>query len=151
MTYGTWLLFCGGYLSVTWAAKKRETAQAALCFFDGVYLAMLCFVLLPLAMDTPFFYGAAVLSAAGVAMGLLTERHLPKMGVAILFSGLVTALFLLDGRELTMEMAAALSFFSGMGLYHASAGILPEPIRIDRALLSAGGFLLGTVCFSPFL
>lgn len=151
MTYGTWLLFCGGYLSVTWAAKKRETARAALCFFDGVYLAMLCFALLPLAMGTPFFYGAAVLSAAGVAMGLLTERRLPKMGVAILFSGLVTALFLLDGREPTQGVAAALSFFSGMGLYHASAGILPEPIRIGRALLSAGGFLLGTVYFSPFL
>lgn len=151
MTYGTWLLFCGGYLSVTWAAKKRETAQAALCFFDGIYLSMLCFVLLPLAMDTPFFYGAAGLSAAGVAVGLLAERRMPPMGVAVLFSGLVTALFLLDGREPTMEMAAALSFFSGMGLYHASAGILPEPVRIDRALLSAGGFVLGTVYFLPFL
>lgn len=153
MTYLIWLLLCGGYLIFTWAAKKRDSAEAALCFFDGVYLAMLCFAVLPMAMETAFFYGAAALSAAGVALGLLAEKKCPweKALGAVLFIGLTTALFLREGKELTLQEIVPLALFAGMGLYHASAGILPEPIRISKALLSAGGFLLGTIIFSPFL
>lgn len=34
-----------------------------------------------------------------------------------------------------------LAFLGGVGLYHASAGILPEPVSIRNALFSAVGFL----------
>lgn len=158
MTYPIWFLLCGGYLIFTMAAraegaaKKQDSAEAALCFLDGVYLAMLCFAVLPMAMETAFFYGAAVLSAAGVAFGFWAEkRSKGKMGDAVLLIGLSTALLLLEGKELTFIETVPLAFFAGVGLYHASAGILPEPIRISRALLSAAGFLLGTVIFSPIL
>ncbi|MGN0136510.1 hypothetical protein [Anaerotignum sp.] len=153
MTYLIWFLFCGGYLVSAWAAKKRDSAEAALCFFDGIYLAMLCFAILPLAMGNAFFYGAAALSAVGVALGLLAEKRISMekaLQTAILI-GLTTALFFLAGKELTCMEAVFLALFGGMGLYHASAGVLPEPIRIGRALLSAGGFLLGTIYFSPIL
>lgn len=153
MTYTVWLLLSGGYLMFTWAARKRSSAEAALCFLDGVYLAMLCFAILPMAMETAFFYGAAVSSAVGVAAGLLAEKYLPweKALRTMLFLGLTTALFLLEGKELPLYQIIPLAFLGGMGLYHASAGILPEPVRISRAFLSAAGFLLGTVFFSPLL
>lgn len=158
MTYPIWFLLCGGCLIFTlaargeWAAKKRDSAEAALCFLDGVYLAMLCFAVLPMAMETAFFYGAAALSAAGVAFGFWAEkRRKGKMGDTVLLIGLSTALLLLEGKELMPQQIAPLAFFAGVGLYHASAGILPEPIRISRALLSAAGFLLGTIFFSPIL
>lgn len=44
-----------------------------------------------------------------------------------------------------------LAFLGGVGLYHASAGILPEPVSIRNALFSAGGFLAGVFLFSPLL
>ena len=44
-----------------------------------------------------------------------------------------------------------LAFLGGVGLYHASAGILPEPVSIRNALFSAGGFLVGVFLFSPLL
>lgn len=153
MTDTIWLLLCGGYLISTWAAKRRSTAEAALCFFDGVYLAMLCFAVLPMAMGTAYFYGAAALSAVGVALGLLAEKRISKEKVlrTVLFIGLTTAFFLLEGKELTLTAVAPLALLAGMGLYHACGGILPEPIRIGKALLSAAGFLLGTIFFSPLL
>ena len=49
------------------------------------------------------------------------------------------------------EMIFPLAFLGGVGLYHASAGILPEPVSIRNALFSAGGFLAGVFLFSPLL
>ena len=43
------------------------------------------------------------------------------------------------------------ALLGGVGLYHASAGILPEPVSIRNALFSAGGFLAGVFLFSPLL
>ena len=153
MTYTIWLLLSGAYLMFTWAAGRRGFAEAALCFFDGIYLAMLCFALLPLAMEAAFFYQAAACAAMGVALGLLTEGRLPKENAlrAVLFAALAAAFYLLQGKELVWAEAVLLAFFGGMGLYHASAGILPEPVCIRKAILSAGGFLLGAVYFSPLL
>lgn len=152
MTEGIWLFLCGGYLLAAWAAKKHSPADTLLCFFHGIYLAMLCFAALPFAMEGAFFYRTVIFSAAGVALGLLAEKK-PKAAKAMdtaLFIGLATALFLLQKRMLTGMEAALLALFSGMGLYHASSGILPEPVQIGKAFLSAGGFLLGVFLFSPF-
>ena len=156
MTHLSFLILCGGYGFFTWAAgRRRPFAEAALCFLDGGYLAMLCFAILPLAMETPFFYGAALLSALGIVAGLLLERKFAGRCLsAVLFMAL-TVFYFRQGKVEGMGKALVLAFFGGMGLYHACAGILPEPIlskdRIAGALLSGGGFLLGTVYFAELL
>ena len=143
-----WFLLLAGYLMAVWAAGKRNAAGAALCFLDGVYLAMLCFAVLPPAMGSVHFWGAAGCAGAGVAAGLLAETYLPwdKALRRAVFLVLTAAVFF--SWELPVF---PLAFFGGMGLYHASAGIVPEPLGIGRALCGAGGFLAGVFLFSPLL
>lgn len=141
-----WVLLFVGYL--IGAAGKRNGAGAAPCFLEGIYLAMLCFAVLPPAMGSVHFWGAAGCAAAGVAAGLAAENRFPWEG------GLRRVLFLLLTAAVcfSLEMPVfLLAFLGGMGLYHASAGILPEPVSIRQAFFSAGGFLLGVLLFSPLL
>lgn len=157
MAYLIWLLLCGGYGGFLWAAKRlHPTAAAALCFLDGIYLALLSLAILPAALGTPAFYAAALAAAAGIGCGFLAERR--KQGrswlSALLFAGFL-GLALFDCGEIAGRMALPLAFFGGLGLYHACAGILPDGIppaeRIGSALLSGSGFLLGTLSFAVFL
>lgn len=144
MKWILWLILIVGYGFLTWAAEKRTFASAALCFFDGGYLAFLCLLLLPCAMGTTFFYGAAAVAALGVLAGLWSER---RKGIpAVVFAIATGGLLLFDNRLSFLE-TLVLAFFGGMGLFHASAGILPEKIEIRTALWSAAGFLLGTFLF----
>ncbi len=107
-------------------AEKRQSARAVLCFLEGAYLAMLCFAVLPPAMGAAQFWDA-----------LLRCAMFLFLTAAVCFS---------------WEMPVfLLAFLGGMGLYHASAGIFPEPVSIRNALFSAGGFLLGVFLFSPLL
>ena len=127
------MLLLVGYLMVIRTAERRNAAGAVLCFLEGAYLAMLCFAVLPPAMGAARFWGAAGCAAAGCGTGLLAEKYLPWDVL------LRRALFLF------------LTLLGGVGLYHASAGILPEPVSIRNALFSAGGFLAGVFLFSPLL
>lgn len=109
---------------------------------------MLCFAVLPPAMSTAQFWGAAGCAAVGVGAGLLAENYLPWDALLrrVLF------LFLTAAVCFSLEIPVfPLAFLGGMGLYHASAGIFPEPVSIRNALFSAGGFLLGVFLFSPLL
>lgn len=145
---GLWFLLLAGYLIAVWAAEKRKGARAALCFLEGAYLAMLCFAVLPPAMGSVHFWGAAGCAGAGVAAGLLAEKYLPWD------KALRKAVFLLLTAAVFFSWALPvfpLAFFGGMGLYHASAGIFSEPLGIGRALCGAGGFLVGVLLFSPLL
>lgn len=137
-----------GYLIAIRTAGKRNGANAVLCFLEGAYLAMLCFAVLPPAMGSVHFWGAAGCAAVGVAAGLLAEKHLPweTRLRRVLF------LFLTAAVCFSWELPVfLLAFLGGMGLYHASAEILPEPVSVRQALFSAGGFLLGVFLFSPLL
>lgn len=152
-----WLLLCGGYWIFIGAAEKRNhSAEAALCFLHGLYLAMLCFAILPSAMGTAAFYPSVAASALGVGGSFLLERKNREQAVfcALLFTGLTAVHFLCKG-EIDGRKAIALAFFGGMGLYHACAGILPEGVQprehIAEAMLSAVGFVLGTAFFAGFL
>lgn len=131
---------------MTRAAERRTFAKAVLCFLDGLYLALLCLAVLPHAMGNDFFYGAAAAAALGVLAGLRTEG---RASVQALCFALVTGCQLL-WSDLSLQKTWMLAFFGGMGLYHASAGILPEKIEIGKALLSGAGFLVGTLLFAAF-
>lgn len=144
-----WLILILGYGFFTWTAGKRSFATAVLCFLDGFYLAMLCFAILPRAMETDYFYGAAAAAAIGVAAGLWLEKK-GKDILTVLVLAIVTGCYSFWSGELSLREVLFLAFFGGMGLYHASAGIIPDKIEIGKALLSAAGFLIGTFLFSGF-
>ena len=139
-----WLILVVGYGFLTWAAEKRNFARAALCFLDGGYLAFLCFALLPRAMGTENFFSSAVAAGMGVLAGLWLEQ---KKGLPVLVFAIVTGCHFLWCDPLSLREILFLAFFGGMGLYHASAGIIPNKIEIGRALFSGAGFLFGTFLF----
>ena len=125
-------------------AERRNAAGAVLCFLEGAYLAMLCFAVLPSAMGTARFWGAAGCAAAGCGTGLLAEKYLPWD--VLLRRALF--LFLTAAVCFSWEIPVfPLAFLGGVGLYHASAGILPEPVSIrkrtfQRRRLSCGSISL---------
>ena len=154
MMYLIWLLLCGGYGILLWTAEKRKrSAEAVLCFWDGCYLALICFGILPCAMAMEAFYPAAAASVLGAcgSFGLEQNGRWQPFLRVMFFGGLTAVQFLHTGDMEGCE-AILLAFWGGMGLYHACAGILPEGIppreHIVEALLSAAGFLLGTGYFS---
>lgn len=146
-----WLLLSGGYWMAQGAARRWKSADAALCLFDGIFLALLCFAVLPLAMGTAFFYSATGCAAAGVAAGLLAEKRLSPNGWVrcLLFSGLSLAFWQL--RNSQTQGLLFLAFWGGFALYQVTAAILPEEVSIRRAICSGSGFLLGILLFAPLL
>lgn len=139
-----WLALVMGYGLFTWAAEKRTFAKAALCFLDGGYLAFLCFALLPHVMGTAYFF----LSAAAAGVGVLVSLRLEGRKIlSVLILWIVTGCQLLWQDPLSFREVLLLAFFGGMGLYHASAGIIPNKIEIGKALCSGAGFLFGTFLF----
>ncbi len=143
-----WFVLCGGYWLLMWMTKrKKNVAKAALCFLDGFYLGLICFGILPLAMETPFFYGAVLFSGLGVLAGVFLEKRVGGSGSALLFTVLTLAYFGI-GERIGREQAFLLAFFGGIGLYRACAGIVPDQVRISRALLSGGGFLMSVIAFA---
>ena len=145
MTHIFWLVLVMGYGLFTWAAGKFS--KAALSFLDGGYLAFLCFAVLPHAMGTEHFFLAAGAAGIGVAAGLFLEEK--KKLPAVVFA-IVTGCQLFWNEPLSFKEILFLAFFGGMGLYHASAGIIPDKIEIRKALISGAGFLSGTFLFMCF-
>ena len=145
MMYIVWLVLVMGYGFFKRAAGRFS--QAVLCFLDGGYLAFLCFAILPAAMGTEHFFMAAGAAGAGVAMSFLTEKY-RILPVAVF--ALIVFAFLFWQENLSQPEVLLLSFCGGMGLYHASAGIIPEKVEVGKALISGAGFLGGTILFMCF-
>ena len=144
-----WFLLCGGYWIATGTAgKQRRSAEAVLSFLDGFYLAMLCFAILPLAMEKGTFYLAAVCAGVGIAGGFYLERWGRTDGwlKALLFT-ILTAVQFLQQLPIQQIEPLVLAVLGGTGLYHASASIIPDKIDIGKALLNGAGFLFGTFLF----
>ena len=137
-----WLVLVTGYGFFTWAAGNFS--KAALSFLDGGYLAYLCFVALSDAMGTEYFFSAAFAAGVGVLVGLWLEN---RKKLPVLVFAIVTGCQLFSGEVLSLPEILFLAFIGGMGLYHASAGIIPDQIEIGKALLSGAGFLAGTFLF----
>jgi hypothetical protein len=98
-------------------------------------------------MGTEHFFMAAAAAGAGVVVSFLTEKY-RTLPVAVF--GLVVFAFLFRQESLSQSDVLLLSFCGGMGLYHASAGIISEQIAIGKALMSGIGFLCGTILFACF-
>ena len=145
MTMTFWLVLVVGYGLLSWAAGNFS--KAALSFLDGGYLAFLCFTVLPNVMGAEHFYLAALAAGLGVLAGVRLE-HKAKLP-AFIFA-IVTGCQIFWSVPLSFRGILLLAFFGGMGLYHASAGIIPDKIEIGKALLSGAGFLVGTFLFGCF-
>ena len=145
MMYIVWLVLVMGYGFFKRAAG--DFSQAVLCFLDGGYLAFLCFAILPSAMGTEHFFMAAAAAGAGVAVSFLTEKY-RRLPMAVF--ALIVFAFLFWQGNLSQPQVLLLSFCGGIGLYHASAGIIPEKVEVGKALLSGAGFLGGTILFACF-
>lgn len=137
-----WLVLVMGYGIFTWAAGSFS--KAALSFLNGGYLAFLSFAVLPHAMGTAYFFSSAVAAGMGVLAGVWLEK---REKLPVLIFAIVTGCQLFWGEPLSCRENLFLAFCGGMGLYHASAGIISDRIEIGKALLSGAGFLAGTFLF----
>lgn len=137
-----WLILVVGYGLLPRAAGIFS--GAALSFLNGGYLAFLSFAVLPHAMGMEQFFLAAFLAGSGVLIGLWLEE---KEKLPALIFAIVTGMQLFGGEPFSVAENLILSFFGGMGLYHASAGIIPDKAEIGKALLCGAGFLCGTFLF----
>ena len=138
-----WLVLVVGYGLLSWAAGSFS--KAALSFLDGGYLAFLCFAVLPCALGTEHFYLAALAAGGGVLAGFLLESR-----TKVLTFTAVTGCQFFWSEPLSFGAILVLAVLGGMGLYHASAGVIPDKIEIGKALLSGAGFLVGTFLFACF-
>lgn len=133
-----------------WVAKgrRRSVVQGVL---HGFFLGMLCFCVLPPAMERPYFFSTAACSVCGMMAGTWLEKKLGKnfpLLAALLFSGLT--LLWLWNQGLPFPLFTA--FLGGTGLYAACCGIWPEDAAGEVVLrLATGGgvgFLFSAIIFS---
>ena len=137
-----WLVLVMGYGFFTWAAGNFS--KAALSFLDGGYLAFLSFAVLPWAMGTEHFFPAVFAASMGVLSGECLEE---KWKLSAVVFAIITGCYFFSGEAYSLGKILFLAFAGGMGLYHASAGIIPDQIEMGKALLSGAGFLVGTFLF----
>lgn len=143
-----WLAACVGFW--LWAAKGRRGTLAQ-GFLHGLFLGLLCFGILPPAMETPVFYGTAVCAVGGMAAMTWLEGKIGEkfpLSAAALFS-LLTVMWVWSSGLAHPFFTA---FWGGAGLYAACSGILPDGLvagAVFRPAISGGaGFLLSAVIFS---
>ena len=145
------MLLCGGYWLLFWAGRQWNGAKTLLCLWDGFYLGLLSFAVLPLAMETSFFYLAAGSSLLGVLLGFWLEKRGKTELLLLCLTG-VTAVYILHDASPSGGGVFLFAFFGGMGLYTVAADLLPEDAapeeRLLPSLLGAGGFLVSTVFFA---
>jgi len=140
-----WLVLVMGYGLLSWAAGNFS--KAALSFLDGGYLAFLCFTVLPHTLGTEHFYLAALAAGGGVLAGFLLES---RRKMQVLTFAAVTGCQFFWSEPLPFGAILFQAVLGGIGLYHASAGVIPDKIEIGKALLSGAGFLIGTFLFAYF-
>lgn len=151
MMKNSWILLCGGYWLLFWVGRQWKIARTVLCLWDGFYLGLLSFAILPFAMETPHFYMAAGSSLLGVLFGFWLEKRGKLLLLLLCLTGVTAAYFLYNGSPLG-GIVLIFAFFGGMGLYTVAADLLPEEAapeeRLLPSLLGAGGFLISTVFFA---
>ena len=128
--------------------RGSKAGRFALFFMDGLFLGILAFGILPKAMEAHCFYGGVSFAVAGVLLGFLSEKKTAerRTGLAVFLTVLGAAVLFLP-----WETRKLLGLFGGLGLYFASAGILPEGLSFREQLLymlsSGGGFLTAVAYF----
>lgn len=147
-----WLAACVGYC--IWAAKGRR-ASVLQGILHGLFLGLLCFGILPPAMEMPLFYGAAACSVCGAATGVWLENRMGCRGfwfTAPLFMALTLLWLWQEKTGGGIRFPFCEAFFGGIGLYAACCGVLPEDgtarDKLRPAVGGGIGFLLSAALFA---
>lgn len=153
-----YLLFLTAFLIFTLFFKKFFIVS--LSFFDGLFLAFMCFCFLPMILDGEFFWINSMLLVLGVLASSFVEQktynfYYGTKKYAILHYIVFLVAFLCF-QYTSMEknvISMLFSFFSGLFLLMACGGILPEECsgkqKMKLAMLGMAGFLLGILLIFP--
>ena len=147
----SWLiLLCGGYWLLFWVGRRRNSAKTLLCLWDGFYIGLLTFAVLPPAMETPLFYMAAGSSLLGVLLGFWMEKRGKTLLLLLCLTG-VTAVYFLHDASLAGGVAFVVAFFGGMGLYFLTLSriVLAVSNTVLRAVRQLVHLFL-QILFTPF-
>ncbi len=129
-------------------------------FFDGLFLAFMCFCFLPVALEGEYFWINSVLLVLGVLGGSLLEQktnnfyYNTKRYALLHCIVFFTAVLCLKYINMKQSMLSFLfSLLSGLFLLIACGGILPEECngkqKIKLAILGIIGFLIGILLIFP--
>lgn len=151
-----WLIFLAAFFIFILFFWKKFPAM--LGFFDGIFLAFLCFCFLPLLLEGQYFWINSVLLVLGVLGSSFLEQKTnnfyygsKKYGLFHCVIFLAAVLFFLLKQQNCISFP--FSILSGLFLLVACGGILPEECstreKITLAILGIFGFLIGILLIFP--
>ena len=154
------LLFLATFL--VFALFFKKFFIASLSFFDGLFLAFMCFCFLPMVLEGEYFWINSVLLVLGVLGGSLLEQktnnfyYNTKRYALLHCIVFFTAVLCLEYINIEQSMLSFLfSLLSGLFLLIACGGILPEEYngkqKIKLAILGMAGFLIGILLIFPII
>ena len=148
-----WFVFLAAFLiCLFW---KRFSLL--LGFFDGLFLAFMCFCFLPMVLEGEFFWINSMLLVLGVLASSLLEQKTNNFYYGTqkygLFHCTVFLTAVLVFYYVEIKAAFLFSLLSGLFLLVACGGILPEEHNAKRkmklAILGMAGFLIGILLIFP--
>ena len=127
-----WFVFLAAFLICLFGKRF----SLLLGFFDGLFLAFMCFCFLPVLLEGEFFWINSML----LVLGVLASCTVFLTAVLVFYYVEIKAAFLF-------------SLLSGLFLLVACGGILPEEHNAKRkmklAILGMAGFLIGILLIFP--
>lgn len=153
-----WLVFSVAFLLFILFFWKRFSE--ALGFFDGVFLAFMCFCFLPIVLEGQYFWINSVLLVLGVLGSSFLEQKTSNFYYSTKKYGLLhcviffIAILCFEYVHIEQSMISLLfSLLSGLFLLVACGGILPEECngkqKMKLAILGMAGFLIGILLIFP--
>ncbi len=150
-----WLFFSAAILIyLFW-----KQLSVLLGFFDGLFLAFMCFCFLPLLLEGEFFWINSMLLVLGVLASSFLEQKTGNFYYGTRKYGLfhcvvfLIAVFVFYYVEIEQFMTFLFSFLSGLFLLTACGGILPEECngkqKMKLAILGMMGFFIGILLIFP--
>lgn len=132
----------------------------AIAFFDGLFLAFMCFCFLPVVLEGQYFWVNSVLLVLGVLGSSFLEQRTSNFYYSTKKYGLLhcviffIAILCFEYVHIEQSMISLLfSLLSGLFLLVACGGILPEECngkqKMKLAILGMAGFLIGILLIFP--
>lgn len=155
-----WLLFSVAFFIFILFLWKRFSYFIG--FFDGLFLAFMCFCFLPVVLEGQYFWINSVLLVLGVLGGSLLEQktnsfyYNTKKYALLHYIVFFTAVLCLEYINIEKSILSFLfSLLSGLFLLIACGGILPEECngkqKTKLAILGVTGFLIGILLIFPIV
>lgn len=128
-------------------------------FFDGLFLAFMCFCFLPILLEGEFFWINSMLLVLGVLASSFLEQKTDNFYYGTQKYGFfhcivfLTAVLVFYYVERNIGITFLFSLLSGLFLLVACGGILPEEHNTKKkmklAILGMTGFLIGILLIFP--